>query len=367
MCCEENNFTSLTNYSVRYQGREDNNCPDSVMTFQTFKSVDRTVCCGLIPCLFVVGVPANILNMIIFYRQGLRDRMNLCLFCLAFIDLMFLIVLIIGVSFCFIGFFLPKQEQFWRWILTRHTVNFAYGFVHSSGCLTMIIAVERWVCVMFPMKAATLISRKTMAIIVSLTLLLMQLLCGVYIVKEHILSVKDEVTGEYLVVSVLTDLYLSYSFFRIIENVVLSFISFFTFACVLLATAATVIQLHTAQSWRKSTASSHMKGQGMLMRMLVAMSCVYILCTAPNMALGLARFTVPEFRADGSFCNLFIATHMLSVLIIMFNSSINFFVYAAMSSRFRQELKALFSWTEAGMSLKTSISVTHIKHSSDSL
>ncbi|XP_025105527.1 uncharacterized protein LOC112570980 isoform X1 [Pomacea canaliculata] len=108
--------------------------------------------------------------------------------------------------------------------------------------------------------------------------------------------------------------------------------------------------------------SSHMKGQGMLMRMLVAMSCVYILCTAPNMALGLARFTVPEFRADGSFCNLFIATHLLSVVIIMFNSSINFFVYAAMSSRFRQELKALFSLTDAGMSLKTSISDTHIKH-----
>lgn len=39
------------------------------------------------PILFLFGFPANILNAIIFYRQGLRERINMCLFTLSLADL----------------------------------------------------------------------------------------------------------------------------------------------------------------------------------------------------------------------------------------------------------------------------------------
>ncbi|KAL8576474.1 hypothetical protein ACOMHN_049041 [Nucella lapillus] len=45
---------------------------------------------GLIPLLFLVGVPANVLSAAVFYRQGLRERINLCIFCLAMADVVVL-------------------------------------------------------------------------------------------------------------------------------------------------------------------------------------------------------------------------------------------------------------------------------------
>lgn len=87
--------------------------------------------------------------------------------------------------------------------------------------------------------------------------------------------------------------------------------------------------------------SVHLKGQGMLMRMLVALSLVYILCTAPDVVLALTRFTIPEFRADGDYCRVFVIAHRVRHAIVMVNSSSNFFVYIKMSSRYRQELKLL--------------------------
>lgn len=228
--------------------------PNDIFSFESLRTVEKTVQCGFVPSLFVIGAPTNIITMIVFYRQGLRDRMNLCLFSLAFVDLMFVTSSCTMVSYCLIGVFLPTREMFWRSFLTKHILNFVYGFANSSSCLTMIISVERCLCVIFPIKSTALISHQTMGVIVSATILSMQVLCGLYIVKEEIYSVKDAVTGEEIIVLVNSELYLSNTFFRIVEDIVLSFISLFSFSAVFLTTAATILGLRSALTWRKKTA-----------------------------------------------------------------------------------------------------------------
>ncbi|XP_025104682.1 uncharacterized protein LOC112570473 [Pomacea canaliculata] len=317
--------------------------PDNIMGPETSKKIDRAMQCVLLPSFFFIGAPTNIVTMVIFYRQGLRDRMNLCLFCLAFVDLLYVTAQFIMISYCFLGTFMPSQVSFFRWTLLARCLNFIYGSAYVSGCVTMIIAVERCVCVMFPMKAATLISTKTMAIILALTFFLLQGMCSVFAFKETILVSRDPVTNGTIVSATISELYLSHDIFRIIEDIVLSVVSFLNFVVVVLATIITVAKLQSSVSWRKSTTRgrSYLKGQKVLMRMLVVVSCVYILCTSPNVAMGLTRFTVVEYRSDGKQCNLFLATNMIGFVITMFNSSTNFFVYITMSSRFRNELKLL--------------------------
>ena len=63
--------------------------PDNIISYETYLLMERGLFCYAIPTLFFVGVPANLLNCVVFYRQGLRDRMNLCLFCLALVDMLF--------------------------------------------------------------------------------------------------------------------------------------------------------------------------------------------------------------------------------------------------------------------------------------
>lgn len=73
----------------------------------------------------------------------------------------------------------------------------------------------------------------------------------------------------------------------------------------------------------------------------MVVSSIYTLCTTPAVILALARFTVPGFRLDGLYGNVFVATHLVSHIPVLVNSSVNFFVYLKMSSRFRRELKNL--------------------------
>nr|KAG5688561.1 hypothetical protein BaRGS_002776 [Batillaria attramentaria] len=68
------------------------------MTQEQLEITNFIVNCVLSPILLLVGVPTNIISCLVFYKQGLRDRMNLCLFVLALVDTGYLVsVFVIGI------------------------------------------------------------------------------------------------------------------------------------------------------------------------------------------------------------------------------------------------------------------------------
>ena len=44
--------------------------PDNVITFETYSSIDSFFGCYLNPLIFIIGVPANVLSCVVFFRQG---------------------------------------------------------------------------------------------------------------------------------------------------------------------------------------------------------------------------------------------------------------------------------------------------------
>ena len=56
------------------------NNPNNIITYSTFRDVQFVFSCVLDPLLWVLGVSTNVINCVVFFRQGLKDRMNLCLF-----------------------------------------------------------------------------------------------------------------------------------------------------------------------------------------------------------------------------------------------------------------------------------------------
>ena len=44
--------------------------PDNVITFETYATMDNIFLCYLNPLIFIIGVPANILSCVVFFRQG---------------------------------------------------------------------------------------------------------------------------------------------------------------------------------------------------------------------------------------------------------------------------------------------------------
>ena len=64
---------------------------DNLVSLQVEAFADRLKGAIVLPLLFLIGGPANVINMVVFYKHGLRERINLCLFALSLADELYLI------------------------------------------------------------------------------------------------------------------------------------------------------------------------------------------------------------------------------------------------------------------------------------
>nr|KAG5688571.1 hypothetical protein BaRGS_002786 [Batillaria attramentaria] len=233
--------------------------------------------CVLTPILLLVGVPANIISCLVFYKQGLRDRMNLCLFVLALVDMMV-------VNFSFLVF----------------------GMRATSGCITMVIAVERCVCVVFPLRANSIMRTRTMGALLAITFIIMHLGFSVMFFRNKVESVYDKTRDQVLYRVTPREGFRKYNFilWDIVYTIIFSFVvPIVTFVVVGVATAVTVIKLRTAIAWRASTSSGggadnqNQQQQVALTKMLVILSGVFMVCTAPLTSLSIVRLLLPDFSS----------------------------------------------------------------------
>ena len=65
--------------------------PDNLVSLEVEAFAERLKSAILLPLLFLIGGPANVINIAVFYKQGLRERINLCLFALSLADELYLI------------------------------------------------------------------------------------------------------------------------------------------------------------------------------------------------------------------------------------------------------------------------------------
>ena len=67
------------------------NNPDNILSFEVEDLVHKLKDLVFLPILFLIGGPANVINMAVFYKQGLKERINVCLFALSLADGLYLI------------------------------------------------------------------------------------------------------------------------------------------------------------------------------------------------------------------------------------------------------------------------------------
>ena len=106
--------------------------------------------------------------------------MNLCLFCLSLVDGMYVFSFYVASTHCLARVFRPDLEMWWKWLINSYVVGIYRGSLLCSGYLTMIISVERCVCVFLPLRAMSLIRTRTMAVIVFTTIGTIHTICMIY-------------------------------------------------------------------------------------------------------------------------------------------------------------------------------------------
>nr|KAG5690236.1 hypothetical protein BaRGS_026688 [Batillaria attramentaria] len=313
-----------------------------------------------------MGVFTNVTTLVVLAVQGLKDSVNISLFALTLSDLAYVVTLLPGQQHCFYVAEDEVKANSLKQEFIPHGVMLGIAFSRVSAGITALISVERCLCVMLPLKVQRLVTyRCTLFAITSICLALLALFVPVLMMLEiqHV-DIGGNRTAAYAVPT---------AFFRenftllsVFSDTVISVvIPVSLLAIVAVCTAVTVIRLKTSSKWRQAVSSassdtaksrtpsrsgSHVQTQEpvhvtrqqkptsvddktvRLTRMMVAIACIYIVCIIPGTISTLVRLFIPEFSLNDRYHNMFAVVYALDFTMLTFNSSVNFFVYLAMSS-----------------------------------
>ena len=128
----------------------------------TREEVEGLLLMTVLPSLELFGVTTNVINCMVFVRQGLRDRINLCLFSLALADTSFLLLIFSAKFFTFLGLFDRDLEGYWRQKHLSTVLGPMLGTLIISNLMTMVISVERCICVVSPFTAKRFLKTRYM-------------------------------------------------------------------------------------------------------------------------------------------------------------------------------------------------------------
>ena len=323
------------------------NNPDNVVTMETMVLLLKIFGGFFIPFFSSVGVAANVLNCLVFFHHGLRDRINMLLFSLACVDL----VVEVHMFVYFIEYLYTQiQGEFQVYgplvtYITNSWINMLYGLAYVSAFISTMIAFERYLCISHPFTAKRILKTRTTAAIV--------LVCGVLLAGFHsIVADKYRIYCTYYPWAgfTLTGYYPSPFYLQhtqlvdVLNGVVYGVGLPCLFVLVTtVTTAVTAVKLKSTAAWRRDQRSgSQMESKEVaLTRMLIAVSCLFIACTLPNILVRVAPFFLPEFRLGGRHQNLLVVGALWVHFSPTVNSSLNFFFYFKMGTRFRKTLASL--------------------------
>ena len=343
-------------YVVRFEDMEflpwDN--PDNIVN-AAVEDIARKVKDNLLPIFFLIGWPANVINMAVFYKQGLKERVNLCLFALSLADELSLIYTMflygeqpLHLQFITKELFGPMMTA----IVNNNLVGF-FGFNWVSMVLSAIIASERCLCVLSPLRFQTLLPTGTMAVIIAALYLVVVGFFFLVGTKYRIACILDPASDTVLKTIAASEFYRSH-------EKLINYLDSFVYGAgipgivIIVVTTTTIIttmKIRQAAAWRAgaSSASGSLLSSSSpisvreiaLTKMLIGSSVLFIVCIFPFALFRFAWLFLPEMNTGGRHQNFFLAGLWILEPFSYVNWSFNIFVYYTMGSHYRETFWSL--------------------------
>lgn len=319
-----------------------NKGPKDLISEDTYLQI-RLIIGGFITLLVnIFGVFSNVMNCLVFFCQGLQDRTNMCLFSLALSDFLHLTCVCVY-SFCTILIDLKldglEEDRYLTVVLYQTAV--VYALKTTSGLYVMIIAVDRCICVLFPLHAGFLLKTRTMRIILITFAIIPPVGFAIQPRKYDVIKISVGGVSQWRAVPSVLWLHNSEAIDAVVVTTFGVCVPFITFVIIITATCVTVIQLTLAIAWRRKTSSvigRQNNRQVMLTKTLVLASAVYIFCMTPFILVKLGYFIDPEFSSYGAYTHFYKTCNVLANVFPGINSFVSVFIYYNRSTRYKTEL-----------------------------
>ncbi|CAL1541416.1 unnamed protein product, partial [Lymnaea stagnalis] len=287
----------------------------------------------------VAGILANVINIMVFTKQGFKDNVNLSLFCLAIADFCSLLTLIVtcvlshprflGTGNNFVGIEVQFLVACWPHVC----------FTKMTGWITAFIMFERCMCVALPLTVKTVLTKARVQF--CLVTIYVCVIAGVIpTYATHSLGWKFYPGFNRTLLGLqFDDWAIEVTYVSNLLNIPVSSISSFslTFVC----TVVISFLLVKKRKWRKANgclpnkASHQMSGNDhRAVKMVTVVSVIFLVSVTPSIAIIIGTVLFIEFSLTGKYRRLFYMCYCVSFVLEAINSSVNILVYYNMNVRF---------------------------------
>ncbi|KAK7487717.1 hypothetical protein BaRGS_00020984 [Batillaria attramentaria] len=336
-----------------YMSNVSSQYPDDLVSQKAYLTLSAIFSGVVVPVFFLIGFSTNFVNMIVFYKHGLRERFNLCVFVLAFTDTIhmcgiFLTYVQSPNSLIVKALTSPETTTLgpvMRAVLDYKLLGLS-GFYSASQLISAIVAFERCYCVVRPLKSHTVLSTKTMAGII--VIVCVPAVAGYFVSTSrwNLGCIIDSATGSITFVPKASRFYLqNRQLVDAVNSIMQGFpLPAFCITIVTVMTIITVVKLKQMTRWREdtSTAGRLSTKEVTLTRMLVGTSILFMVCSTPQIVVFITGLFVPGLKLGGYYHHTYSVGVKIYETAALINSSFNFFVYYKFGTKFRETVDKMF-------------------------
>uniref|UniRef100_A0A2C9LM69 G-protein coupled receptors family 1 profile domain-containing protein n=1 Tax=Biomphalaria glabrata TaxID=6526 RepID=A0A2C9LM69_BIOGL len=301
-------------------------------------------------CLF--GIAANIVNLPLFRKLGYQDGVNVTLTALAISDLGGLISeLVFSVI---MNPYILEVDLFVSKVVIGFITGFLFEyFTRVSGVITAYAALERCLCVTWPLEVKTLITNKV-SLVVNFSIFIIH---SLYLFPQFFTSDFD---WTYVPERNKTVYVIYFNSRRAEVFPVTYYVTDMVLPCstyIVLITCCTTLflKLKSKAKWRQQVSSSgvsHITSkERKSARMFMTVSLMAVVLLLPQSLVYSAVIFIKALAIDGEYNDLRRLISTFTNFLKISNSSFTIFIYYNMSSKYRLEFQKMF------LKLKTYIPV----------
>ncbi|KAK7005293.1 FMRFamide receptor [Biomphalaria glabrata] len=292
----------------------------------------------------LLGLVSNVINMVVFFHQGLNSSITISLFCMALTDI-FTILFVLWANICFNPYIETVRAPFYFGELFYFTGGWPSGFsVRVTLYITVYITAERCLCILFPLSIKTLITPGRTRVVV-----------GIIIVLNALTLVPEY-----------SSIYLSWQFSPERNETILGAafrsnraethgVTFLLHVllvivgqvCVIILTGVLIIHLRRQTEWRMKSVGDKKKETSYSARdrksqaLVIVVATSVVVCYIPLTPVSLITVFMPEFSIGGKYSKVFVDTWDTIFVFSLINAASNIFIYYKMNSKFRTKLLQL--------------------------
>lgn len=294
--------------------------------------------CGLVS---IFGTVANIINITVFYSQGLNTTINVSFFSLAVSDLACVLLQQwhILITLCqFTELPIVYTDFQYATALWPHET-----FTRVTCSITVFITLERCLCITFPLTIKKLITLgRTSAIIISIytvTLLSWVPLYKSSYIEWRLFPERNQ--------TLLGLIFIDHEHIFTAINFTNAFFGVLSVSVVVLLTVILIWQLKAKSKWRTSANVQQKNSDSLSNRdrttvlMVVLIAIILIVCYTPSVILCVVTFCNPQFSIGGKYFSIYQVLWSTANVLENINSSVNIFLYFKMSSKYRSTFNIL--------------------------